>query len=263
MPSGNASKNICLSVIIPCYNELKNLQAGVLDEVQEYMAQQTFAWEVVVANDESSDGSRDFIAEFVDKHSGWSLIDIAHGGKPAAVWAGIQSTRGEIILFTDMDQSTPIVELDKLLPWYERGYDMVIGSRGTSREGTSFLRQLGSVVFLSLRRLILLSNIRDTQCGFKSCRRQVALDTFPQLQFFKELANPTGWKVSAYDVELLFLAKQMGYRIKDVEVHWRNRDLSDTKSPEGATKRYVRESLDMAREVARVKLNQIKGVYDT
>ena len=254
--------HIDLSVIIPCYNELKNLQAGVLDEVQNFMLQQDFRWEVIVSNDESTDGSRDFISAYVADKSNWSLVDIAHGGKPAAVWAGIKAARGDIILFTDMDQSTPIDELAKLLPWYDEGYDVVIGSRGTSREGTSFLRQLGSVTFLSLRRLILLRNIRDTQCGFKSCRRQVAIDTFPKLQFFKEQDNPTGWKVSAYDVELLFVAQQSGYRTKDVEVQWRNRDLSDTKSPEGSMKRYIRESLEMAREVARVKLNQIKGVYD-
>ncbi len=257
------AENIDLSVIIPCYNELKNLQAGVMDEVQAYMEQQNYRWEVIVSNDESTDGSRDFIASYVQDKVNWSLIDIMHGGKPAAVWAGIQAARGEIILFTDMDQSTPIVELAKLLPWYDEGYDVVIGSRGMGREGTSFLRQLGSVIFLSLRQLILLKDIRDTQCGFKSCRREAAIDTFPKLQFFKERDHPSGWKVSAYDVELLFLAQQMGYRLKDVEVQWRNRDLSDTKSPEGAMKRYIRESTEMAREVARVKINQLKGVYDT
>ncbi|MDF1513045.1 MAG: glycosyltransferase [Anaerolineae bacterium] len=253
---------INLSVIIPCYNELKNLEAGVLDEVNAYLSQQHYIWEVIVSNDESSDGSRQFVSDFIQDKDNWSLVDIKHGGKPAAVWAGIQAARGEIILFTDMDQSTPITELEKLLPWYEQGYDVVIGSRGTHREGTSFFRQLGSIIFLTLRQLIILSQIRDTQCGFKSCRRQVALDTFPKLQFFKEQENPTGWKVSAYDVELLFLAQHMGYRLKDVEVEWYNRDLSDTKSPEGAMKRYIRESMEMAREVARVKMNQIKGNYN-
>ena len=257
------AEQIDLSVIIPCYNEYKNLQAGVLDEVQNYMNQLKINWEVIVSNDESTDDSREFVTDYVQDKVNWSLIDIPHGGKPAAVWAGIQAARGDIILFTDMDQSTPIDELDKLLPWYDKGFDVVIGSRGTSREGTSFLRQMGSVIFLSLRRLILLRNIRDTQCGFKSCRRQVALDIFPKLQFFKEQDNPTGWKVSAYDVELLFLAQLSGYRTKDVEVQWLNRDLSDTKSPDGSMKRYVRESMEMAREVARVKINQVKGVYDT
>jgi hypothetical protein len=90
----------------------------------------------------------------------------------------------------------------------------------------------------------------------------VALEIFPKLQFFKEQDNPTGWKVSAYDVELLFLAQLAGYRIKDVEVKWLNRDLSNTKSPEGTAKRYIRESIEMAREVGRVKLNQIKGAYN-
>jgi dolichyl-phosphate beta-glucosyltransferase len=251
-----------VSVVIPCYNEARNLERGVLDEVYGYLSQQDYGWEVVIVNDESTDRSKRLIEAFIADKPRFALFDIPHGGKPAAVWAGIQQARGEIVLFTDMDQSTPIGEPDKLLPWYGQGYDVVIGSRGTGREGFSILRKLGSFVFGTLRRLFLLPEIQDTQCGFKSCRREAALAVFPRLQFFKQKERPSGWKVSAYDVELLYLFERAGCAIKEVEVVWRNRDESVTKGQESELARYVRESLEMAREVVRVKRNEMEGLYD-
>lgn len=250
-----------LSVVIPCYNEEKNLERGVLSEVYDYLKEQTFSWEVVICNDESTDKSRALIQAFIQDKPRFSLHDIPHGGKPAAVWGGIQHAEGTLILFTDMDQSTPIFEWAKLAPWYERGYDVVIGSRGMGREGFSLVRKLGSQVFRTLRSTFLLKEIEDTQCGFKSCRREVALEVFPRLQFFDQ-EKPSGWKVSAYDVELLYLCERAGYAIKEVVVEWRNRDESETKGKQGELARYFRESIDMAREVLRVKLNERRGVYD-
>jgi dolichyl-phosphate beta-glucosyltransferase len=251
-----------ISVIIPCYNEEKNLERGVLDEVYQYLVGQDYAWEIIIVNDESTDNSKSLVEHFTRDKKNVSLHDIPHGGKPAAVWAGIQQARGEIVLFTDMDQSTPIGELSKLYPWYERGFDVVIGSRGAAREGFVVIRQIGSVVFRGLRRLFLLRDISDTQCGFKSCRREAALQVFPRLQFFKREERPQGWKVSAYDVELLYLFKRAGYSIKEVEVTWQNRDESDTKDQAGEMARYFKESLEMAKEIVRVKRNQVKGLYD-
>jgi len=249
-----------LSIVIPCYNEEKNLERGVLAEVYAYLKEQLFSWEVIICNDESTDNSRALIEEYIRDKESFYLYDIPHGGKPAAVWGGIQKARGTRILFTDMDQSTPISEWAKLSLWYERGYDVVIGSRGMTREGFSLLRRLGSVVFRTLRSTFLLKSIRDTQCGFKSCSRQVALDIFPRLQFFNQ-EKPSGWKVSAYDVELLYLCECRGYSIREVEVKWHNRDESETKGHKGELSRYVKESVDMAREVIRVKLGQSKGLY--
>jgi dolichyl-phosphate beta-glucosyltransferase len=232
-----------------------------LDQVYQYLVAQDYAWEVIIVDDGSTDGSMSFVRRFVANKTNFFLFDIPHGGKPAAVWKGIQEARGEIVLFADMDQSTPIGELEKLVPWYEKDFDVVIGSRGTAREGSSLLRKMGSLVFLTVRQLFLLRDIRDTQCGFKSCRRAVALDIFPRLQYFEQ-QKPAGWKVSAYDVELLYLCERAGYRIKEVVVNWRNRDVSDTKGSQGELARYVHESIEMIKEVWRVKLNQRKGLYD-
>jgi glycosyltransferase involved in cell wall biosynthesis len=251
-----------ISVIIPCWNEEKNLESGVLEEVHEYLKGREYTWEALIVNDGSTDNSRNLIQDFIQDKPDFALYDIAHGGKPAGVWAGIQRAKGAIVLFTDMDQSAPIAELDKLLPWYDRGFDVVIGSRGATREGFSLLRKIGSFAFRNLRRAFLLRDINDTQCGFKSCRREAALEVFPRLQYFQQREEPTGWKVTAYDVELLYLFEKSGCRIKEVVVEWRNRDLSDTKSQSGELGRYFNESVEMAKEVARVKLNQRRGMYD-
>jgi dolichyl-phosphate beta-glucosyltransferase len=251
-----------VSVVIPCYNEERNLKRGVLEEVRLYLAQQDYSWEVIVVDDESTDSSKRLVEDFVRDAGNFASFDIPHGGKPAAVWAGIQRARGEIVLFTDMDQSTPIHELGKLLPWYEMDADVVIGSRGTTREGFSIIRRVGSVVFRTFRRLFLLRDISDTQCGFKSCRREAARSVFPRLQFFKQADRPGGWKVSAYDVELLFLLERAGYSVQEVTVEWQNRDESDTKGRSGELARYFKESIEMTREIVRVKLNQLKGLYD-
>jgi glycosyltransferase involved in cell wall biosynthesis len=250
-----------LSVIIPCYNEEKNLERGVLEEVHQYLLAQPFSWEVVIVNDDSTDRSRELIGRFIKDTEGFALRDISHGGKPAAVWAGIQKAKGQAVLFTDMDQSTPIGELSKLLPWYEQGFEVVIGSRRTVREGSSLVRKVGSIVFLTLRRLFLLRDIIDTQCGFKLCKRQVALEVFPHLEFLRRQETPIGWKVTAYDVEFLYLVERAGYKTQEVNVAWSNRDQSDTKGQEGDLSRYLNESLQMAKEVVRVKVNQLRGLY--
>jgi dolichyl-phosphate beta-glucosyltransferase len=249
-----------ISIIIPCYNEENNIKNGVLSEVDDFLKTQKFEWEVIVCNDESTDNSLKLIKEFVAKHKGFRVLDLPHGGKPSAVWGGIKEAKYPLILFTDMDQSTPLKEINKLLPFFDKNYDVVIGSRGVSREGNTLLRKIGGAVFLTFRRILLLHNITDTQCGFKMFKTDVAKDLFPNLQFFKDKSDKKGWRVSAFDVELLFMAQKWGYKIKEVEVDWRNEDTSDTKGDSGA--RYKKESMQMINEIKRVLINNFKGVYD-
>jgi glycosyltransferase involved in cell wall biosynthesis len=251
---------ISISIVIPCYNEENNLKNGVLDEVYKFLKEQEFNWEVIVCNDESTDGSLKLVKEFVSKHKNFKVLDLPHGGKPSAVWGGIKEAKYPIILFTDMDQSTPLSELNKLLPFFSKGYDVVIGSRGMLREGNSFLRKIGGPVFLFLRRLVLLPQIIDTQCGFKALKTDLAKKIFPNLEFFKDKSSKTGWRVSAFDVEMLYIAQKWGYKIKEVFVSWKNEDLSTTKGDDNA--RYKKESKQMIQEIIRVKKNDIQGIYD-
>lgn len=253
-------KNKSISIIIPCYNEEDNLKRGVLSEVSEFLKTQKFEWEVIVCNDESTDNSLELVKKFVSKNKGFKVLDLPHGGKPAAVWSGIKEAKFSLILFTDMDQSTPLKEINKLLPFFDQGYDVVIGSRGASREGNSLIRKIMAKGFLFLRRLIILPNIIDTQCGFKSFKTDVAKKLFPNLQFFKENSSNVGWRVSAFDVELLFMAQKWGYKIKEVEVEWKNEDISTTKGDNAA--RFRKESIQMMQEILRVRKNDFQGIYD-
>jgi len=110
------------------------------------------------------------------------------------------------------------------------------------------------------RRLVLLPKIIDTQCGFKAINTDLAKKIFPKLEFFKDKSNKKGWRVSAFDVELLFMAQKWGYKIKEVEVNWKNEDLSTTKGDDGT--RFKKESKQMLQEIFRVVRNNIQGVYD-
>lgn len=244
-----------LSVIIPCYNEEKNLKRGVLDEVENYLQKQKFTSEVIISDDESTDNSRQFVKTYLEKHPRFRLLENKHAGKPFAVRSGIAKAQGEVVLFTDMDQSTPIKEFDKLLPFFQKGFDVVIGSRGQKREGFSLLRLVGSNVFRLIRQRLLLKKIVDTQCGFKAFKSQIARDLFSRLLIFKEAKETKGWKVGAFDVELLFIAQKKGYRIAEVVIDWEDKDVKKEK-------KYLKESREMLKEILRVKLNDLKKKYD-
>lgn len=245
-----------LSIIIPCYNERENLQRGVLEEVAAFLSKQTFSWEVIISDDGSTDDSRRLVLEQIKGKKGFRLIENRHAGKPSAIWGGLKEARGEYVLFADMDQSTPIKELTKLKPFLGQ-YDVVIGSRGMERKNYSLLRQAGSAVFLLFRKLILLPEVDDTQCGFKAFRREVVFQTFPMLQFFKDKKPVRGWKVTSYDVELLFLLSKLGHEIKEVVVDWVNEDVS-----QGKQRSYLKESKEMLRQILRVKINDLRGLYN-
>lgn len=246
-----------LSVIVPCYNERENLARGVLGEVHDYLAAQDYTYEVIISDDGSSDDSREIVRQDIADKPGFELLPCEHGGKPMAVWHGIQRASGELILFTDMDQSTPIHELSKLLPAIESGYEVVIGSRGVQRQDFPLHRRLGSAIFRWFRQLFLLGDILDTQCGFKLMRADVARELFPLLEAIREPAEASGWRVTAFDVELLFLAERADYGIREVPVEWSNRDVAT-----GKGKSYLSESREMARQILRVICNRWRGYYD-
>ena len=105
-----------LSVIIPCYNEEENIKRGVLSEVEKYLSAQKYKWEVIICNDKSSDNSLSLALAFAQTHPNFTVLDLPKGGKAGAIWGGIQQAQYDIVLLTDMDQSTPIHELSKLLP---------------------------------------------------------------------------------------------------------------------------------------------------
>lgn len=214
--------NVFLSVVIPCYDEMANLQKGVLDKVKHFLDKKKFPYEVLVVDDGSTDGSTDFIKKFTKENSSFRLIEISHFGKAGAVTKGVLQAKGEFVLFTDMDQATPIEEIDKLFPHFER-YDVVIGSRGGIRKGAPWTRAIMGTGMIFLRSMIVgLHGIKDTQCGFKMFRGEAAKKLFPKIdKLHNGFHKVGGSSVSAgFDVELLYLAQKLGYKIKEVPVSW-------------------------------------------
>ncbi|KKQ97498.1 MAG: Glycosyl transferase family 2 [Candidatus Woesebacteria bacterium GW2011_GWB1_39_12] len=251
--------SIYLSIIIPCYNEEENLKRNVLGEVKKYMEKRDFSWEVIVSDDGSTDGSRILVKSQIAGWKNFKLLENPHGGKPSTLWFGIQKALGEYVLFTDMDQSTPIEELNKLLPFIEEKVGAIIGSRGLLRKNFPIYRKIGSIIFVALRKLFILPEIDDTQCGFKLFKKDVVLRGFPKLEYFRKEKIVKGWKVTSWDVELLHIVKKMGYLIEEVPVEWEDVDVSKSKG--GVLQRYVRESKEMLTQILRVKLNDMRGLY--
>jgi len=240
-----------ISIIIPCYNEENNLKKGVLREVSDYLKKQKFSWEVIISDDGSTDQSKKLVEEFIKKETRFRFIKNPHGGKPFAIRSGVEKAKGEICLFTDMDQSTPILETDKLLPFFEQGFDIVIGSRGKERKKFPWYRKILSWGFRNLR----LREIADTQCGFKSFRTEAGKNIFERMTVFQKKGK--GWRVGAWDVEFLFVAKKLGYKIKEVPVTWIDKDIA-----KGKKKNFLRESKEMLLEIMRVKINDLRGKYN-
>lgn len=244
---------VYLSVVVPCYNERENLERGVLEEMKAYLQCVKFTWELIISDDGSTDNSREIVRERITNLTGFRLLENPHGGKPSAVWDGIQASLGQVVLFTDMDQSTPLDQFDRLQPLLSSGCDVAIGSRGMERENFPLYRRIGSSVFRTFRRLLLLRNISDTQCGFKAMRAEVARILFPQLDALREQRKASGWQVTAFDVELLYLAERAGFRIGEAAVTWANRDVA-----QGKNKSYWRESRHMAEQVLKIILRQLR-----
>jgi len=244
-----------LSIIIPMFNEVGNLKKGVLEEVYKFLKNQKFSWEVIISDDGSTDESRELIKEFIKKTEGFRLLENPHGGKPFAIRAGVEKAEGEICLFTDMDQSAPISELEKLLPFFSEGFDVVIGSRGKERKEFPWYRKVLSWGFRNLRRVILLRDLIDTQCGFKSFRTDVGRNIFAKMTIFQKRGK--GWRVGAWDVEFLFVAEKQGYKIREVPVLWEDKDIAL-----GKERNFLKESKEMFFEILRVKINDWRGKYD-
>lgn len=210
-----------LSVIVPAYNEVASI-GQTLDKMQTYLDTQPYDYEIIVAAD-GDDGTREHVAKRMEHDERLRVIGSAErGGKGRGIRKGVSLASGTIIGFTDADNKTPIEELEKVLSWFDQGYDVVIGSRALSTshilQRQPLYRQIGSRVFgMVMRPLVGLYDIRDTQCGFKFFQGNVAHDLFRR-QYID------GYM---FDVEILRLAKQSRYQIKEVAVDWQ--DDGDTR----------------------------------
>lgn len=244
-----------LSVIIPAYNEEPNFKKGAIDDLPAYLEKQAYSYEVLIVDDGSDDQTATLADDFAKKHKNIRVIANPHQGKAETVKTGVEKASGELILFTDFDQATPISEVEKLLPRFPE-YDIVIGSRqlpGAKREKEPFHRHLMGLVFNIIVQIIAVRGIWDTQAGFKCFKADVAKELFAKLKVYGKGKKVQGALVTAFDVELLFIAKKHGYKIKEVPIVWHHVATSRV-SP-------LKDSARMFRDVLKIRFNDFKGVY--
>lgn len=247
-----------LSVVIPAYNEHDNIQAGALNTVADYLSAQPYTYEVIVVDDGSEDDTAALAETFAARHERFRVARNPHRGKAHTVISGMMMAAGRIVLFSDMDQATPITETANVLPWFEKGFDVVIGSRGTERRNAPLWRRFMSRSQIVLRNVILgFGGITDTQCGFKAFRKEAVQAIVPRLSLYGgALDGPVkGAAVtSGFDVEMLFVARKLGYRVKEVPVAW---DYHHSRRVN-----LLRDSLRGVRDLLRIRFADWRGAYD-
>lgn len=237
---------IYLSVIIPIYNEEQRI-GKTLTAIRDYFQRQSYNYEVILVDDGSSDKSVEMIQQFI---ASWPeaqlLTNPTNRGKGAVVRQGMLLAQGQAILFIDADNSTPIAQVSKLLPYIDK-YEVVFGSRHCP-EGRVLIPQALHRIWLSrmsnlLIKWIAVPGIYDTQCGFKLFQKVPAQKIFSRVTI-----NRFG-----FDFEALAIAQHLGYRFKEVGIDWYN---------DGASKvRAGRDALRTLRDLFLVKWNLIQGVY--
>jgi dolichyl-phosphate beta-glucosyltransferase len=234
-----------LSIIVPAFNEEKRLPES-LAQVDAFVTAQPYAIELIVVNNNSSDATLKIAEAFAQTHPYAHTLNEPKQGKGAAVKRGMMAGVGDYLFICDADFSMPVEEISKFLPPALDDYDVAIASReapGARRVDEPGYRHLMGRVFNLVVRILAIHSIQDTQCGFKSFRREVAHDLFQRQTI-------DGW---GFDVEVLFIALKHGYRLVEVPITWYYRPQSRI-SP-------IKDSFTMVLEVLRVRWNGLRGQY--
>jgi len=240
-------KQIFLSVIIPVYNEERNIN-NTLKKITSYIQRNKWEYEIIVVDDGSKDSTRKIVEDYKKENSHIELLrNRVNKGKGYAVKRGMLEGTGQYLLFLDADLSTPIEEIQKLLKWLGEGYDIAIGSRALPDSEIEihqpWYREAIGRIFNLLVQGMGMRGIKDTQCGFKCFKKAVAHDLFRHQKI----------DGLAFDVEILFSPLNHNYKIKEVPVHWINSPI--TRVP------LICSSFQMLRDLIRIKINNWKKRY--
>jgi glycosyltransferase involved in cell wall biosynthesis len=235
-----------LSVIIPAYNEAERI-TNTLFDIDKYLSQVEYSYEIIVVNDASKDNTAVVVDKLIPVIKNLRLIDNTENkGKGGVVAQGMLNAKGNIRLFMDADNSTEIEDFAKLQPFFKDGYKIVIGSRAISGASVElhqplFRRILGKTGNLFIR-IMAVPGVKDTQCGFKAFTEDAADKIFSRLTI-------TRW---GFDVEVLAIAKLLGFRIKEVGITW----VNDTRSHVSAS-----GYLHVLLEVVKIRFNLWRKIY--
>ncbi len=238
------SSTVHLSLIVPAYNEAARIAAS-LAAIEDYLRARGDAYEVIVVNDGSVDNTLATVRDYASGSDTVRVISYEHNcGKGYAVRQGVFAARGDYIGFSDVDLSAPIEEIYKLFEALSKGYDVAIGSRALRESVLTvhqpFYREIGGKVLNLIIQSLAVPGVWDTQCGFKLMRGQVAHDIF-------ERCILDGW---GFDVEVLYLARKLGYTIAEVPVRWGHAGNSKLHP--------FRDALRMIRDIIRIRTHNYR-----
>lgn len=235
-----------LSVVIPVYNESDKIEKTIA-VIKEHLADR-FPYEIVVVDDGSKDDTKAIAERISEIDSRVRVLSYGENrGKGFALKAGMTDAIGELVLFTDADLATPIDELDKFLPYFEQGYDVVIGSRRV--EGANVIvhqpryREFMGKVFNQIAKVLVTRKVDDFNCGFKCYKREVANRLYSRGRLER-------W---GFDVEMFFMIEKFDYKVKEVPVRWINAETTQV--------HLIRDSIRSFTELIQIRINDIMGFY--
>lgn len=206
-----------LSVILPAYNEEVHVK-GTLEAIHAYLLRQKYSWEVIIVSDGSKDRTAQLASEFISEKPGFNLFaNTKNRGKGYAVRQGMLAATGDYRIYLDTDYAITIEHIEKFWPHIDKGYDVVIGSielpgAKVEEHAQWYRRFLGHYSKYIIRVIAGLWNIHDTQRAFKLFSAKAAVEIFS-----RAMVNRWG-----FDIEVLVLAKKLGYKIKELPVTWIN-----------------------------------------
>ncbi len=236
-----------MTIVIPAYNEAHRLPE-TLRRTAAFIKSRPEPLDILVVNNNSRDATSEIVQDFARSHPCCAMVNQPIQGKGAAVRKGMLEGRGRYLFIADADLAMPIEELPRFFPQTLGGdYDLAIGSReapGAHRYNEPWYRHLMGRVFNPFVRLMAVPDIQDTQCGFKSFRREIAHDLF-------QTQKIDGF---AFDVEVLAIARHRGYKILEVGIPWYY-------GP-GSSINPIRDTLRMIREVLHIRRNLKSGLYN-
>ena len=242
-------ENIRLSVVVPAYNEAERI-GPTIEAISRYLQKQDYSYEIIVVSDGSKDKTAEVVGALKAKVSNLKLLDNKENhGKGYVVRQGMLEAAGKYRLFTDSDNSTPVEEIEKFWPEFEKGFDVVIGSRDAKGAVLDppqpmHRRFLGEGFGLLTNIIVGTWGIQDTQCGFKAMAADAAKTILPLCKIDR----------FAFDPEILAIARKKKLKIKEVGIVWKN-DLRSTVKFKSMVKMFF--------DLLKIRLNMIQGAYGT
>ena len=238
--SQNDSETPYLSIVVPAYNEEHRI-AESLKKLAEFLEEKDYTYEVIISDDGSTDRTVEICRDFAADRPWMRVLHCGvNHGKGYAVRMGMLDAVGTHVLFCDADIATPMEELDAFWKYLDDGADVVIASRPLKEshlvKRQPLHREIAGRLFNSAVRIMAVRGIHDTQCGFKLFTREAARTIFP-------LCTLNGF---SFDIEVLHIARRLGYRIKEKGVYWYHQP--------GSKVSFLRDGVRMVCDLAKIRL---------